>query len=71
MSDERGNLVLLLRKGEGCTIGDDIEVRINPISRGQIRVLITAPKDLNIGRLGAKNIGECYEIPRTTSSKKD
>jgi carbon storage regulator len=43
-------LVLTRRAGEAIKIGEDVEVTIHGIDRGQVRIGIDAPKDVNIAR---------------------
>lgn len=47
-------LILTRRVGETITIGDDIVVRILGVSGGNIRVGVSAPKDVPVHR------GEIY-----------
>ena len=43
-------LVLTRRPGETIRIGDDISVTISAISGNQVRLAITAPRDITIDR---------------------
>jgi carbon storage regulator len=43
-------LVLSRRVGESVLIGDDIEVKVNEIGGGQVRMSFTAPKEVAIVR---------------------
>jgi len=43
-------LVLTRRVGESILIGDDIEVKVSEIGGGQVRLSMTAPKDVVIVR---------------------
>lgn len=53
-------LVLSRRIGETLKIGDDIEIQILDIQRGQIRIGINAPKRVNIVR------SELLDRPRSS-----
>ena len=43
-------LVLTRRVGETLNIGDDIEVRVLGVQRGQIRIGVAAPKSVSVHR---------------------
>ena len=43
-------LILTRRMGETLMIGDDIEVTIMGVKSGQVRIGITAPKDIEVDR---------------------
>ncbi len=43
-------LKLTRRLGEGVVIGDDIIVTVSSIKNGQIKLGITAPKDVTVNR---------------------
>lgn len=43
-------LVVTRKKGESILIGDDIEVTINKIEDGSVKIAISAPKDITILR---------------------
>jgi carbon storage regulator len=45
-----GHLVLTRRLGESLLIGDDIEVTIYGISGGQVRIAVSAPREVSIVR---------------------
>ena len=49
---EASDLVLTLTRspGEFILIGDDIEISVISISRGQVKIGITAPRDVAIRR---------------------
>ncbi len=46
-----GRLVIKLKIGERCRIGDDIEILISDCMDGRADVAITAPKEQGIVRL--------------------
>jgi carbon storage regulator len=54
-------LVVTRRDGESVRIGPDIEVKVWHSPEGQIRVGITAPRDLPIAR---KELGEPSHLKR-------
>jgi carbon storage regulator len=43
-------LVVTRKKGESILIGDDIEISINKIEDGNVKIAISAPKDIIILR---------------------
>ncbi len=43
-------LILTRRVGETILIGDDIEVKVNEIGGGQVRMSVVAPKEVVIVR---------------------
>lgn len=43
-------LVVTRKKGESILIGDDIEISINKIEDGSVKIAISAPKDVTILR---------------------
>ena len=43
-------LVVTRKKGESILIGDDIEISINKIEDGSVKIAILAPKDVTILR---------------------
>jgi carbon storage regulator len=43
-------LVVTRKKGESILIGDDIEISINKIEDGSVKIAISAPKDIIILR---------------------
>jgi len=43
-------LVVTRKKGESILIGDDIEISINKIEDGSVKLAISAPKDITILR---------------------
>ena len=43
-------LLLTRKKGEAIFIGKNISVRIMDVSRGQVKIGIQAPKDINVVR---------------------
>ena len=43
-------LILTRRLGERIVIGDDIVVTVSDIKKGQIKLGITAPKDVTVNR---------------------
>ena len=47
---ERGNLILMRRKGETVHIGADIEIEIVSIRQGQVQLSFRAPKSVDIWR---------------------
>ncbi len=58
-------LVLSRRIGETLKIGDDIEVQILGINHGQIRIGISAPKEVNIVRTELIGRPRKTEAPET------
>lgn len=52
-------LVLTRKHGERITIGPDVELEIVEISRGRVRLGITAPKDQEIRRKPPRVCGRC------------
>lgn len=59
-------LVVTRRDGESVRIGKDIEVKVWLSAEGQIRVGITAPRDVPIARkeLGEPHLLRREEVPR-------
>lgn len=59
-------LVVTRRDGESVRIGKDIEVKVWLSAEGQIRVGITAPRDVPIARkeLGEPSLLRREEVPR-------
>jgi len=51
-------LILSRHFGESIVIGDDITVQVLDVRRGQVRIGITAPKDIPVHR------EEIYELIR-------
>ena len=47
---ERGNLILTRRKGESILIGDGIVVTVVRIQAGEVRLSVSAPKDVLVLR---------------------
>ena len=43
-------LVLTRRIGESITVGDDIEIELLSINRCQIRLMIKAPREIDVHR---------------------
>lgn len=43
-------LVITRKKGESLLIGDDIEIKIVKVEDGNVRLAISAPKDITILR---------------------
>ena len=43
-------LVVTRKKGESILIGDDIEISINKIEDGSVKIAISAPRDITILR---------------------
>jgi len=57
-------LILTRKPGEVITIGDDIQIHVLSIKRGQVRIGIDAPRDIPVNREEA--------LPRlSTSNEKD
>lgn len=50
-------LILTRRVGETLMIGDDIQVKVTGLNGNQVRLGITAPKELSVKR------EEIYEFP--------
>jgi carbon storage regulator len=46
----KSGLILTRRPGESIMIGDDIEVTVSGVKGNQVRVLISAPKDVVVHR---------------------
>ena len=48
---EKGNMLILTRRpGETIRIGDDVEVTVLEVKGNQVRIGITAPKDVAVHR---------------------
>jgi len=58
-------LVLTRKLNEKITIGDDIELTVVAIGNGRVRIGITAPADVPIGRPDAKTQVPKTPVPRT------
>jgi carbon storage regulator len=48
-------LVLTRRQGQSIRIGDDILVTVEELKGGQVRIGVTAPKDIQVDRAEAEN----------------
>ncbi len=61
-------LIITRKKGESLMIGDDIEIVINKIEDGSVKIGINAPKDVTILR---KELYEQIETENREASKID
>lgn len=64
-------LVLSRKIGEILKIGDEIEVQILDVNRGQVRIGIAAPKQVNIVRTELLNRPRKPETPEVTATAPD
>lgn len=61
------SLLLTRRIGESITIGDDIKVTVAGIQGGQVRIAITAPREVSVHREEvAKRIAEEIRLSQGT-----
>ena len=47
---ERGRLIITRKVGQGCQIGNGVEVRITAVKGSVVRLVIEAPKDVKVLR---------------------
>lgn len=52
---EYGSVVVTMKYGEVCQIGEDVVIMIKPISETRTQVRVTAPKTMKISRLRQTN----------------
>ncbi len=43
-------LILTRKKGEGISIGDQIQIQVLSVKGGQVRIGIDAPRDIRVSR---------------------
>lgn len=59
-----GALILNRKQGDALMIGDDIEVKILSVTKGDVRVAITAPKHIPVHR------SEIYDLIKRQEAEK-
>ena len=57
-----GRLVMTLKRGDVVVIGEDIAITFREYQGGRVKILVNAPKDLNIKRVESESEGN--EIQR-------